>query len=40
MQHRHLYIIRHVTMGANVLAIYQAKHNIVNSDMVKGFHFI
>jgi hypothetical protein len=40
MQHRHLYITHHATRVANVTTVYQAKHGIVDNDMVKGFQFI
>jgi hypothetical protein len=33
MQHRHLYIVHHVTKATDVV-VYQAKHEIVNNDMV------
>ncbi len=35
-----LYITCHVVKVTNVTITYQVKHNIVNSDMVLGFHFI
>jgi len=34
MQCCHLYITCHATRTANAIAIYQAKHEIMNNDMV------
>jgi hypothetical protein len=34
MQHHHLYIVHHVKRAANVVTTYQAKHEIVDNDMV------
>jgi hypothetical protein len=34
MQHCHLYIARHVTKATNATASYEAKHEIVDNDMV------
>ncbi len=34
MQLRHLYTIRHIAKATNVVVVYQAKHMIVNNDMV------
>jgi hypothetical protein len=33
MQRRHLYIARHAVKAANATAAYQAKHEIVDTDM-------
>jgi hypothetical protein len=35
-----MYIIHHATKAANAIVVYQIKHEIVNNDMVQGFHFI
>jgi hypothetical protein len=40
MQCRHFYIICHATMATNATIVYQAKHEIVDTNMVEGFHFI
>ncbi len=40
MQHYHLYIVRPATRATNAIASYRTKHEIVNNDMVEGFHFI
>jgi len=34
MQHCHLYTARHVTRAINATASYEAKHEIVDNDMV------
>jgi len=33
MQRRHFYITRHVTKATNVVAAYQTKHGIVDTNM-------
>jgi hypothetical protein len=33
MQRRHFYIARHAVKAANAIAAYQAKHEIVDTDM-------
>ncbi len=40
MQCRHLYITCHGTRVAIAIAVYRAKHEIIDNDMVYGFHFI
>jgi hypothetical protein len=40
MQCHHLYIVCHAVRVTSATTIYQVKHNIVDSDMVLGFHFI
>jgi hypothetical protein len=34
MQHHHLYIVCHATKATNAIVAYQAKHDIVDNDMV------
>ncbi len=34
MQRRHFYTFRHAAKIANAIAVYQAKHGIVDTDMV------
>jgi hypothetical protein len=34
MQFRHLHIIHHIAKATNVVVVYQAKHRIVDNDMV------
>jgi hypothetical protein len=40
MQCRHLYIVCHVVEATNATIVYRIKHDIVDNDMVLGFHFI
>ncbi len=40
MQCHHLYISCHVAKATNATTAYRIKHEIVNNDMVWGFHFI
>ncbi len=34
MQHHHLYTTHHVVKATNAVGTYQAKHNIVDNDMI------
>jgi hypothetical protein len=40
MQHRHFYTSRHATRATNAVAAYRIKCEIIDINMVYGFHFI
>ncbi len=40
MKCHHLYIVHDAIKATNVAVVYRTKHDIVDNDMVYGFHFI